>query len=493
MSTIFAGSSGQIRVGASLMIIGVSLLSGCDDAATSPTSTTNSEHSSCRFGCGKHTAVALLQHGGLSAGKFEVPNSLDGLQTALNSKLGSGYHTVSVSTFIDVTSGPHPHLPAVLVDQNGHLTTVLRRIEASDGIHYQVVHGDSLPSILSLNNIQESRFRGAWVSGPKKLAPVPITLADGALTIDKLTHAFGIVLPFSECTTDFVVQNRSLDRLTLQTPIRSSCGCTSAVMLGGNTIAPGDEAVIRINVDSRDAATWRQLAWPIFSKPDGAELKLALTVLGNQRRSMYVFPKMVDIGKISQGEVIKRTIRLREVKTDRFVVSEVQCEGLPVVWSQTQREMPNGLQQYNVEIEVPTADLPAGPCHDSLTIKTTSDLRPKVVVPIEFIVKADVSAVPGVVSFGNVKSGTRSERRIEFRSQSGASMRIAATSVPPNTVVTVHAQDTLSPWVSVHAGFSDIGLWQENIRFEARSDDGRHETLNVVCRANVRRSQQAGP
>lgn len=477
--------------GSQFRLLVVMLLAGCNDDLTNPKLLDGIHHSACKSECGQFAMNTLLNTQAREPMERSLLQDLASLETACQAHADQSamrYQVMSIPEFIEYDWPAASRNSAVLIDPNGHMTTVLSKFESDGQARWQVVHGNSLPAVMDADALRKARFVQAWLTQFQEETPIRYPFGEGGITVSDICRSMGLTMPYSNRATDFIVKNDSGTSLTIKEPIRSSCGCTSALVIGSNPLPPGDECVIQVSVDTRDAPAWRQCIWPVFT--DGEEtLTLELTVMGNQRQSMKVIPESLRFGTMTPDSTEVKTIRVREVPTDRFQITNVESDSLPITWSMSRVRMEGELSQYNVNCEIRPTGLQLGSHEGILKIRTTSRLRPEIVIPVYCEISADVRAVPGVVSFGNMAIGEIASQRFEFRSKSSSRLTIRPVDIPPHCQVHLHGQGTTNPWGSIDGCFPAAGLWKGAALFEISSGDEPPDIVQLQCVAHVQASR----
>jgi len=309
---------------------------------------------------------------------------------------GGSVRSVSVAKLMDeLKNGPTP--PTVLAHENGHLHLLLGALDVDGHLMCQLVHGDMAVSLVSKAQILRAGFQEAW-QFEKTVEGVPIRVGSGTLRLDGVCHNFGEVKPDEEFECAFTLSNVGDTPLVLGDP-RSSCSCTTTSSWENAELAPSQTKNLGVAFRSTSAPSQRHSVFlTCFEKGTGVSRQVELFLFGSQRKSMVVTPTRLDYGRVVPGESYCRTVCLREVPTDRFVLKNVDLGELPIVHEIEETKGEDGLAVYRIRLRLNVDDGSSGQNAGNLGLTTDSLVRPQVTIPVKFETAAPVRAVPSVVS-----------------------------------------------------------------------------------------------
>lgn len=369
---------------------------------------------------------------------------------------------------------------AILVHRTGHLHVVAGKVMIEGRPWYHVLHGQSGAALLSAEDIRHGHFAEAWRITGGGTGPA-VRVGSTLLRLDKLYHHFGGVPAEKELECSFTVSNEGPETVVVDTP-RSSCACTVVAPSQVSQLEPGGQLHVAVKFRSASAPAQRHKVYLSFSeKRSGASSRLALDVLASQREGMRVSETRLDFGRVVGGRPYARTLRLEEVPTDRFRLTDVVSHDFPLQWRAERSKTDSGLWAYVVRLELTPPREPLGLHRGEVRIFTTSAVRPRISIPVQFEVQAPVRAVPGALALGNIPVGVAQRRQIEIATDLETPVTIAVQAAPPECRVKV-PPGVGKPRVDITITLERPGIWQGELVLAARAA-GQEYCLVVPCAA----------
>ncbi len=376
-----------------------------------------------------------------------------------------------------------PMSPIVLIHENGHAHLVLGVIEIDGELLCQLAHGDHPVSLVRRDRLKAVGFREAWRFSNEGRG-VPIRVGSGTLRLNKICHNFREVTPSEKLESAFAITNAGEVPVIFGKP-HMSCDCTTGTPIVHTELGPGETRDFRVGYRAGTSGSQRHtVLLTALEKGTGESGQVKLELIASQRKSMKVVPTKLDFGCIAAGERCSRTVCLREVPTDRFLLKKVDPGELPVSWDVEKSRDKSGLMVYRIRLDLAVGERPAGSHNGRVTLSTSSSLRPKVVIPATFEVPQPVRAVPGAVSFGTVTIGDMSEERVRLVSQDSESLIVTAIETQGADGCSVRIDASVSPpelVIGVRA--TEPGVWQAVVQAKVRSPSGTEYSLDIPCAA----------
>ncbi len=234
--------------------------------------------------------------------------------------------------------------------------------------------------------------------------------ADGLF--DELNKDFGAVPRGPVLQHQFVIKNTTQQIVSLGA-VRVSCGCTST-QLNQSVLNPGEQTTLVARMDtSRFRGSKTVTIYVKFLRPESQEVRL--WVKANAREDVAITPETLEIG----------TIRAGEARTAKAVLHFFGGQGLEISEPKTSsgyldasvKEIKTAELERVYEITVTVRpDLPAGRWYADVWVETNLSQMPKLRLPLNVEVEAELVVSPGEASLGEWKEGQDAERRIIIRS-----------------------------------------------------------------------------
>ncbi len=243
------------------------------------------------------------------------------------------------------------------------------------------------------------------------------------LGVDEPVSDFGSVEQGTPVTHVFQLKNTGDATLRISN-VKSSCGCTAAVV-SEHDVPPGGEARVLATLDTSRVAGRTTKVLSVYS--DDPQVPVAaLTLTGNVLADLTLTPSPVYLGRIRRGETVTREIVIRPGRP--LGTDTVRAVGGELSGLQTRLDVaPDGTQRLILGLGT---DVPLGRFTRELRLETTSARQPVIVLPVFGSIEGDVVVLPSQVSFGVARAGASPERRLLIRNRGLQPLTVRRVSVP---------------------------------------------------------------
>ena len=223
--------------------------------------------------------------------------------------------------------------------------------------------------------------------------------------------------------------------------------------------------------------------------PERSREKLTLT--GTVVAEVTVTPRYLNFGNVSRdkpAKPVEMEVRLRDEKG--LAIKDVRVEGDTVTL--TPQGEKNGVHTYAVRL----ADkLPIGRVTGKILVETTSRKSPEVKVPFYAFVQGKVKVTPQLVSFGLIRPGQPSIRRINLISQDDDAFsveRVQASSDSLSTeIVTEKEGRHYEVVVTYDPGGKKKGRVSERLTIFLKNGDQEEEVVEVPVYGTIHAQRTA--
>ena len=216
----------------------------------------------------------------------------------------------------------------------------------------------------------------------------------------------------------------------------------------------------------------------------GKTRRFELTLVAAQRQLAEAVPPGIDFGSVDPGKTYERRLRLCEEDTDRFTVTGIDANGLPLSHRIEQAIGPGGLAVYRITLSLKPEDATPRPRTGHITIKTTSINRHNILVPINFALGPRVQVLPSVVGFGTVTAGDIVARKVMFIGREKQPPGVTVVDTPRDCSVEIQKLETCTE-ILLKASPTIPGIWHRVIHVRTNSDPASNP-IEIRCAAVVR-------
>lgn len=254
------------------------------------------------------------------------------------------------------------------------------------------------------------------------LSPLP-TAAGPRLGVEQPIADFGSVEQGTPVTHVFELRNTG-DTMLRISSVKSSCGCTAAVV-SESDVSPGGEARVLATLDTGRLAGRTTKVLSVYS--DDPQLPVAaLTLTGEVLADLVLSPNPVYLGRLRRGERVSREVVIRPGRPGGTAV--VRAVGGELGGLQTRLDFrPDGSQALLLALD---SGVPLGRFSRELRLETTSPRQPVIVLPIFGSLEGDVVVLPSQVTFGVARAGASPERRLLIRNRGLQPLTVRRVAVP---------------------------------------------------------------
>jgi Protein of unknown function (DUF1573) len=245
---------------------------------------------------------------------------------------------------------------------------------------------------------------------------------------DEHAWSFGTVERGAKVDHVFGVRNVG-DALLRIEQVKSSCGCTVAVV-SGNEVAPGAEGRIAVTLDTaRMAGRVTKVVTAYTNDPETPAVGLAMN--GDVLTDLVITPTPLYLGKVRHGEEVTRTVVVTPGRPDAsYEVIAVEQAG-PALRTKIEPRTDGPGQRLVVVL---AGTVPIGRFNDQITLRTTSPREPLVTLPVFGSVEGDVVVLPPQVTFGVTRGGAVPERTLHIHNRGRRPLAVTRVKVPTEFV-----------------------------------------------------------
>lgn len=227
-------------------------------------------------------------------------------------------------------------------------------------------------------------------------------------------HDFGMVPRGVKVKHEFLMVNRLAEQVTILN-LRPSCGCTSG-HANISTVAPGQTAVIEAEMDTRNFVGLKStILFVSLITAGGREGEARLGVSSNILSDIVLNPGSIDFGTVSRGQSPTQILTIDRINGEgwKFVRMVSASKALTGQLAETSRI--GGSVSYALTIGL-KPDAPAGLIREELRLLSNDPEAPTIPIMVTAFVRGDLTAVPSVLSLGQVHSAAGAQGRFVLRS-----------------------------------------------------------------------------
>lgn len=244
-------------------------------------------------------------------------------------------------------------------------------------------------------------------------AAQPAAASWAVALFDEQGKDFGSVPRGPMLSHPFRVTNKTKDTVHIAN-VRVSCGCVSASALK-TELAPGESTAIMAQMDTTRFYGHKAVTVFVqFDRPDWQEV--ALTVQANSRDDMAITPDTMAFGRIKRGKGATASVTVTFMRNGQLQILEVRSESNYVQPSAKETRRTDYEVAYQLSAKV-RPDLPVGKWFTDLWLKTNHPAATQIRVPVTVEVEPPLSVSPSSTSFGDVKTGEVSEKKLIVRGE----------------------------------------------------------------------------
>lgn len=312
------------------------------------------------------------------------------------------YHCISADWLTVLNGYKASNDSLVVFDQKKQPFTVVDVFPPSIFTYVAMIGDGFTPTVVSSLDLCASFAGGAHLVAIKALANKRNAIVNESVYFDPPWVGRQVSQPFEEINADVVLRNLRAVDLVADHPT-STCSC--ATISGDRFISPippGGESLFSVKMLSNGNAASRQFVVVSTASIQPAEdkMRLGIPVYCWQLAPLWASRESVDFGSLSHHGVPERqSVVLGESDTDHFEIEEISSEAEGISHSihtvdpdQTLKRHPKALRTFSIDLTLDPRKIPLGQGSSSITIKTTSKHREKLVIPIKWKIVPVVNA-----------------------------------------------------------------------------------------------------
>ncbi len=306
--------------------------------------------------------------------------------------------------------------------------------------------------------------------------------------VPNLSHDFGIVEQGSKVAHEFSIQNGGTAPLILMRVSMSAPGMTARMR---RSIPPGEQATVTVEWTASVKGPFEGKAVLEVNDPARPEITFSMTAMVEP--AIEIVPYQAVYASVYAGEVGRRTLRIVNRRARPLTISRVERQGDHFEAAITPVE--SG-KLYELTVSVPAATAP-GRYSEAVFLYTDDPAMPRLMVPVNVLVKTELYANPETIDFGRValKEVTNNPSLLDLllqtlmvRKRVGRFSITSATSDVP--FVTVRRSPDGE--VSSEAFRIDLALDKDRLRpgpfsgkISVRTDDTQFPEVTVPVRGEI--------
>jgi hypothetical protein len=235
--------------------------------------------------------------------------------------------------------------------------------------------------------------------------------AEGGAIFDEVTKDFGSVPRGTTLLHQFRLNNTTGAALHVS-GLRTSCGCATATV-GKTDLTPGESTVIALTIDTKKYAGSR--VFTIFVQIDRPFVEeFRLTAVAHSRDDVTLEPGQLSFGRVKKGTGPRASVTVEYHGGSNWQITGVENDNGYLHPEVQELSRATGLVAYRLTVKL-REDTPAGIWHADIWLKTNDASLPRVRVPLVVEIEGNLTATPAEVVLGQLKAGTRAERKVVIR------------------------------------------------------------------------------
>jgi hypothetical protein len=220
-----------------------------------------------------------------------------------------------------------------------------------------------------------------------------VTQAPQAI-VPNLSHDFGSVEQGSKVVHQFTIRNEGTASLMLTKLSFSELGMTAKMK---PAIPPGEEAALSIQWDTT-RLNGAVVGKAVLEVNDPATPQITLVLKGVVKPAIEFLPYQAIFASVYRGESGHRSVRIVSNRDRPLDITRVEQQGDH--FHAGIKPVESG-KLYELEVTVP-ATVPPGRYSEAVFLYTDDPTMPRLMVPVNVLVKPDLYANPETVDFGRV-------------------------------------------------------------------------------------------
>jgi hypothetical protein len=226
-------------------------------------------------------------------------------------------------------------------------------------------------------------------------------------------HDFGMVPRGVKVKHDFLLVNRLAEPITILN-LRPSCGCTSG-RTATAMVAPGQTAVIEAEMDTRNFVGPKStVLYVSLITASGREGEMGLGVSSHILSDVVLNPGAINFGTVTRGQSPTQVLTIDRINAPgwKFVRMVSACRAINAQLAETSRTATSASYALTVNMK---PDVPVGLLRDEIRLISNDPEAPSIPLMVTAIVRGDLTAVPSVLSLGQIHSAAGAQGRFVVR------------------------------------------------------------------------------
>lgn len=225
------------------------------------------------------------------------------------------------------------------------------------------------------------------------------------IVFEEKTYDFGKIYIGEIVEHGFKFKNHGSGELII-TGVKSSCGCTAALVSKSNLLK-GEDGEVKIKFNpGRFIGRVTKSVTVNSNDPENPTYKLTIT--GEIIEEVCVNPKQINFGIIRKGDSCTRNIEVKTTPELNIEVKKVESPN-PYITITQNKTAENNI--YNYQVSIGKYDY-IGKFNGIVFIYTSSNRQERIDIPFSGEVVGDVTFYPEILSFGNIKKNQDVNRTV---------------------------------------------------------------------------------
>jgi hypothetical protein len=217
-----------------------------------------------------------------------------------------------------------------------------------------------------------------------------------------------------------------------------------------------------------------------------------LTLQGEIRVEVAAQPPQLYVGRLQRGKQVSRTVEVVYDAGSGITITKVE-NSHPSISIQTEAlELEKDGKQGKKLLVTVAKDAPLGRLNDQITVTTTSQKRPSIIIPVFGSLEGDLLVQPPQVTFGVVQPGESKTRQVNIKNQAKNSVKITEVK---STAQGVEAEvTTVTPGAEYNVSLKisgDAAPGRINGEIKVFTDHPEESVLSIPLYGRVADPQQA--
>lgn len=226
---------------------------------------------------------------------------------------------------------------------------------------------------------------------------------------------FGVSSRGPVLTHFFFVTNTSDKTVTMGQP-RVSCGCTSAHVYQP-VLKPGESTAVAAYMDTRRITYSNSVkavtVYVPFLQPTFEEVQLKVQTVC--RDDLLMAPAAMEMGTVKAGAGAKASTKVTLLSDANWKLTDAKCTGgfIKPEFKEISRQGNQVTYEVTASLD---ATCPTGNWTAEVWVKSNNSNVEKLRIPLSVIVEQPIAINPGEVNLNGLKSGEKTEHRIQLKS-----------------------------------------------------------------------------